>query len=171
MKRWTNEEEAFLKENYKSMYFCDIAKELNKTTLAIKRKANRMRLITGRKGKPKNFNLPIDKTGDKNPNWKGGISSNNYRYAKRTKKKHPEKHKAGMKFRYAVRRGKILRPTYCSKCWKYSKRIEGHHEDYSKPLDVIWLCRSCHVKIHKQKREPVAQSEQSSGLLIHRSQV
>lgn len=40
--------------------------------------------------------------------------------------------------------GKIIRPEMCSVC-KQKGKIEGHHEDYSKPLEVIWLCRTCHV--------------------------
>ena len=29
-------------------------------------------------------------------------------------------------------------------------KVIAHHEDYDKPLDVMWLCRSCHVKRHAE---------------------
>ena len=35
----------------------------------------------------------------------------------------------------------------CSTC-KSTERIDGHHPDYDRPLDVIWLCRPCHVLLH-----------------------
>ncbi len=28
-------------------------------------------------------------------------------------------------------------------------KVDAHHEDYAKPLVVKWLCRSCHVSLHK----------------------
>lgn len=49
---------------------------------------------------------------------------------------------------YAVKVGKIIRPTVCDHCGE-SKRLQAHHEDYSKPLEVTWLCGSCHRNIHK----------------------
>ena len=48
-----------------------------------------------------------------------------------------------------LRRGKLLRKP-CQKCG--DKRSQMHHEDYSKPLAVTWLCRPCHLAVHKHKR-------------------
>ena len=54
----------------------------------------------------------------------------------------------GVTFR-ATREGKIKRPNNCSICHKYCKP-ESHHRDYSKPLEVIWLCRKCHLEEHRK---------------------
>lgn len=39
----------------------------------------------------------------------------------------------------------------CSICGT-NELVEGHHEDYSKPLDVIWLCQKHHKELHVRKR-------------------
>jgi hypothetical protein len=44
----------------------------------------------------------------------------------------------------AVRTGKLIRPSRCSRCGLICKP-QAHHPDYSKPLEVIWACRECHV--------------------------
>jgi ribosomal protein S27AE len=44
-----------------------------------------------------------------------------------------------------LRRGKLQRKP-CERCG--SDSAEMHHDDYSRPLDVRWLCRSCHVDAH-----------------------
>lgn len=28
------------------------------------------------------------------------------------------------------------------------EKVDGHHEDYSRPLDLVWLCRSHHRQLH-----------------------
>lgn len=55
----------------------------------------------------------------------------------------PVKRSAQNKLNKAVMYGRITRPKQCSKCDKHCKP-DAHHSDYSKPLQVIWLCRSCH---------------------------
>jgi hypothetical protein len=60
----------------------------------------------------------------------------------------PEKRKALEAFTKALKVGQIVRPGECSYCGKKGK-VNGHHEDYSKPLVVIWLCSSCHPGVHR----------------------
>jgi ribosomal protein S27AE len=58
---------------------------------------------------------------------------------------HPEKYRARVILNVAVLSGKIKKYP-CVKCG--DTKSQGHHEDYKKPLEVIWLCGVCHVKIH-----------------------
>ena len=50
--------------------------------------------------------------------------------------------------RAALKRGDLIRPNICSDCGATSPSLHGHHADYSKPLEVEWLCASCHVTRH-----------------------
>lgn len=53
----------------------------------------------------------------------------------------------------AVAQGAMVRPECCDDCGRGNRRIEGHHDDYSRPLDVRWLCVWCHSKAHRENRE------------------
>lgn len=63
--------------------------------------------------------------------------------------KYPEKVIAVNSVHYALKIGKLIRPTTCSQCLIECKP-EGHHPDYNKPLEVIWLCKKCHITEHKK---------------------
>lgn len=55
--------------------------------------------------------------------------------------------KAAAKVRYAVWSGKLVKPSACQECGAAGP-VQGHHHDYDKPLDVRWLCASCHAAEH-----------------------
>lgn len=65
----------------------------------------------------------------------------------------PRKHFTGAAFRHSIRKrvkhalltGRLTKGP-CNDCG--STATEAHHEDYSKPLDVVWLCRDCHHSKH-----------------------
>lgn len=48
--------------------------------------------------------------------------------------------------------GKIKRPNKCSMCHKSRRKIQAHHDDYSKPKKVRWLCIFCHNLVHLNLR-------------------
>ena len=62
----------------------------------------------------------------------------------RRRKENPDQYHAHSMVSNAVRDGRLARPDRCSRCNEKAPKIEGHHEDYSKPLEVIWLCALCH---------------------------
>lgn len=62
------------------------------------------------------------------------------------KSRHPEKYYARRALRRAVKSGKLIRQP-CENCGE--PKSHGHHPDYSKPLEVIWLCDPCHRAVHK----------------------
>jgi hypothetical protein len=51
----------------------------------------------------------------------------------------------------AVKAGKLV-PKSCERCG-HAVDVSAHHEDYSRPLDVNWLCKSCHGKRHREINE------------------
>ena len=70
---------------------------------------------------------------------------------KNYRKNHHDKCLAHEKLQYALDTGKVIRPNKCSMCG-VECIPQGHHYDYSKPLDVIWLCAKCHSRIHVELR-------------------
>jgi len=58
----------------------------------------------------------------------------------------------------AVIKGIVTRKTHCEKCndtgtFKDGRtKIQAHHSDYNKPLEVEWLCQKCHHEWHKYNK-------------------
>lgn len=50
----------------------------------------------------------------------------------------------------AIKRGELIRQP-CEVCFTVES-VEAHHDDYTKPLDVRWLCRLHHAEHHKNEK-------------------
>ena len=49
----------------------------------------------------------------------------------------------------AISGGSLIRPDHCTRCL-IPCTPQGHHDDHSKPLDVLWLCPVCHAFRHQE---------------------
>jgi len=72
-------------------------------------------------------------------------------YFERWKNKFPEKYRARNIVNAAIR-DKKLKALPCERCG-CALMVQAHHEDYSKPLDVTWLCTKCHGQRHREINE------------------
>lgn len=66
----------------------------------------------------------------------------------------PEKSACHRIVNIAVKNGLLVKPDKCSNCGNFFpiRRIHAHHSDYSRPLDVTWLCVHCHASEHSKSR-------------------
>lgn len=77
----------------------------------------------------------------KNPQKAIGIT-------KRWRKNNPKKRNAQAKAQYNI---KIPIGKLCEIC-KEKKAVQRHHQDYEKPLEVMFVCSMCHINLHLNKK-------------------
>lgn len=91
--------------------------------------------------------------------------------SRRYRARHPERHYAATRrwqdqnplaraahFRVlrAVRSGRLVKPDRCEDCGVAGVDLHAHHDDYSRPLDVDWLCPPCHAVADGKTTEEAA---------------
>jgi ribosomal protein S27AE len=67
------------------------------------------------------------------------------RVSRKWREDHPRGYKAQSAVSNAIRDGKLTKKP-CLFCG--NPKVHAHHRDYSKPLDVTWLCAKCHHRLH-----------------------
>lgn len=114
--RWSDDEIKFIKENYLTMNSVILSQHLNRSALSVKGKMRQLGLSL-----PKDVaDLFVSQAasdmikkrnlvGNKNPNWKGGISENNYHYKKLQVERYPERVNARKLVHNAIKDGKLVR--------------------------------------------------------------
>lgn len=70
------------------------------------------------------------------------------RSAMRWARQYPERRQAHKAVAKARKDGILVKPSTCE--WCVEPAAIAHHEDYSKPLQVIWLCDKCHSRRHRR---------------------
>lgn len=63
----------------------------------------------------------------------------------------PEKYRARQEVNKALKRGDLIRKA--CRCGS-TNNVHAHHHDYSKPLDIEWMCRPCHQAEHDPRDDP-----------------
>ena len=113
-----------------------MAKYYSKNKERIKKRVRNYRL--------QNRGLHIQRDKEKYMKHRGGI----LKRCKAYQAAHPEQVHAKRRLHVALNRGDLTRPAVCEGCGRSDAVIDAHHDDYNKPLDVIWLCRFCHRQHH-----------------------
>lgn len=90
------------------------------------------------------------------PHRKEAVKARAHRYADRrgeqaaaANERHPVERRARVTLGNGLRDGRLIRPAACQSCGA-KERLDAHHPDYSKPLEVMWLCKRCHGAEHRR---------------------
>lgn len=146
---------------YKYLNFGSKGQLVTKTSIPIDMK-DKLKKVEKKLYNRLHYKKNKDKYKERNINYRLGRSLSDPNYNKRYYDNNKEQISHRMRLYYAanrnrtraraavtnaLNRGIISKPTLCSSCSSKSN-IEAHHYDYNKPLDVMWLCRKCHIDIH-----------------------
>lgn len=65
----------------------------------------------------------------------------------------PKKWAAHKTVQRMIKQGDLVKPDECQSCGRSDRGVHGHHDDYSKPDQVRWLCPGCHHQWHAEHGE------------------
>lgn len=103
------------------------------------------------------INLEYYREYDRNRGNRQGID-----YLRSYRAKNKAKYIAHVAVNNGIKCGKVEKASSCESCGSLDN-LHGHHDDYSKPLEVRWLCAACHrqwhVKYGEAKNAGAAQFE------------
>ncbi len=150
---WTAEDLRFMRDNVNTLDNSELSRILGRTEAAIKNAIcwydmQRDHVVVV-------YMRANSQSGEKSVHWKGGPTARKIRrrpscreYTRVYRMAYPERELAHRVIRDSKRKGNIKEQP-CEICGTIVN-IDAHHSDYSKMLDVRWLCRSCHIHLHQR---------------------
>lgn len=129
--------------------YLNICKDCTKERVGVHRKNNidSIRAYDRKRGLL-DHRLEANRIRSRNPTDKQ--KNKKYLYTKKYREENKIKYACHILVANALKTKKLVKPIECSECSGKDRIIHGHHEDYMKPLDVIWLCNKCHKKRHRK---------------------
>ena len=94
----------------------------------------------------------LEQIAERDRRYRGGHRGTIAESVRRYRAAHPEKRAAQVAVAHAIQSGLLTRQPCCV-C---GGKAEAHHEDYSKPLGVVWLCRRHHMARHRELLQGLA---------------
>lgn len=91
-----------------------------------------------------------DRLNEYRRNWRAQNKEKVRGSTSRYRRKYTDKTKAHWAVSNALRRGDLIKMP-CEVCG--DSEVDGHHEDYTKQLEVNWLCRIHHHERHQTKED------------------
>lgn len=155
--KWSLYEIEWLKENYALLSGKDLAAFLSRSVPSIQQKAFRLGIklpdVEKIKRQIENGLQAFERInggyGGDNLN-KRGVRKSNSEYKHIQNERFPGRNTTRDITRYAIKKG-IITKTPCEICGAIE--VEAHHSDYTKPLEVIFLCRKHHREWHKKQED------------------
>jgi hypothetical protein len=146
-RRWTQDEINQLRSLVNKFGNVELAEQFNTTKFAIRNVMIRNEIRRSpefTKELKRRTAVELNKksgVGPKNFNWRGGISQDNYRYKKIQQERYPDRVNARRLVYNEIRSGRLIKQP-CEICGDL--KVQAHHDDYAKPLEVRWLCKKHH---------------------------
>lgn len=111
----------------------------------LRRKADGNPVVTPKMGR--DYHLAYDAEYSQRPEVRKRRADLAKKYASDPELRH--KHEARWKTRRAIASGALSRGS-CEVCG--AEKVDAHHDDYSQPINVRWLCRPHHRELHAKAR-------------------
>lgn len=147
-----NEYEPTAREQSIYDYQCKPCRREHWRQYRAKRKAAGNPVVSG-SDMPRDYHRKYESAYFENDTNKEKRNAHSARYRKEPHLVH--KYQARLETRKAIKKG-ILIKMPCEVCG--GPKVDAHHDDYSKPLEIRWMCRVHHLQYHSSERKKAQES-------------